>query len=368
MSDILIITDNSGKLFNKYVGPGEEHKREGVNINLIKRLFEEYGHCVKVIRVSEMDFSLDYKGHYVLYTSSEARGGVYKDYIENILLYLEKSGAYLIPSIYYFRAHHNKSFQEMMRKRFSETDLKCPRSIIIDDFDSLYDHLNSINYPVVLKMSKGSGSEGVVKVAGKKELLSYAKKMMLIRYRDYHDIKRFWTNSIKVVWLLKEGIKKILGLPTTFLQKDTIYCNSIIIQDFIKNLSGDYKILFFENHYYVLYRENRKDDFRASGSGRFIFPESVEEIEDILDFAEKATAEIAMPCISMDIARSEEGCVLIEYQCVYFGNYTMQYSKWYYARERGIWKQHEAEYEIEEEYCRAVHQYIAKRNIAVKNA
>lgn len=360
MTDILIITDNNGKLFYKYTGSKGEHRRDGANLALIKALLEQYGHSVEIMRISDIDFSLDYKGKHILYTSSETRGGLYKEYIEDVLMYMEKEGADLIPSIYHFRAHHNKGFQEMIRKKFVEKKLRSPHSIVIDTYESIYNFLSVIHYPVVLKMSKGSGSDGVVKVNDEKELLTYSKKMMTVCYRDYHDPRWFGLCNLKAVWKVKESVKKIIGRPATALQKDTVFCNTLIIQDFIKDLSGDYKVLFFGNHYYVLYRENRERDFRASGSGRFIFPESVEMIKDILDLAEMTAKELGMPCISMDIARGEKGCVLIEYQCVYFGNYTMQFAEWFYVRERGEWRQCEAEYEIEEEYCRAVHWYIAK--------
>lgn len=367
MPEILIITDNKGKLFNKYIGSASEHKRSGVDVKLIIKTFEQWGYCVIVKRISDVDFSLNYKGVYVLYTSSEARGGIYKEYIENVLLYMKKDGAHLIPSIYFFRAHHNKSFQEMMRKRFSNEVLRYPNSIVIDEYDSIYSYIKAVKYPVILKMSRGSGSEGVVKVDDEKQLLAYAQKMMKAHYRDYHDPRRFQASNIKVVWRLKEGLKRIFGLPATSLQRDTVFCNTLIIQEFIENLSGDYKILFFGNHYYALYRENRKNDFRASGSGRFVFPTAVEEIADILDFAEKVALEIGMPCISMDIARSNNGCVLIEYQCVYFGNYTMQYSEWYYMRDKDEWKQCKAVYGLEEEYCRAIHQYIENGDAVYRN-
>lgn len=368
MPEIIILTDNKGKLFNKYVGSPDEHKRSGADIDVIVKSFERYGYCVIVKRIADVDFSMNYKGIYVLYTSSEARGGIYKEYIENVLLRMEKDGARLIPSIYYFRAHHNKGFQEMLRQKFSNEMLRYPHSIVIDEYDSIYDHLESIKYPVILKMSRGSGSEGVIKANDEKQLLAYAGKMMVAHYTDYHDPKYFRISNINMIWRLKEELKRILGRPATASQKDTVCCNTLVIQDFIPGLSGDFKILFFGGHYYALYRENRENDFRASGSGKFVFPKTVEEIADILDFAEKVALEIDMPCISMDIARSENGCALIEYQCVYFGNYTMQYSEWYYTRDRDGWRQCEAVSGLEEEYCRAVHQYILNHEADCENA
>ena len=59
----------------------------------------------------------------------------------------------------------------------------------------------------------------------------------------------------------------------------------IIIQDYISGLDGDYKVLIYDKKYYVLRRYNCKNDFRASGSGIFVFEENIPRA--VLDFAEK---------------------------------------------------------------------------------
>lgn len=364
MNKILIITNPAGGLFGKYIGRKEEHHREWVDVQKIKSIFIEQGYEPIVTSSSDINLNENYAGYYVIYASSETRGGFYKEHIENILLFLEMNGAILIPTLPFFRAHHNKSFQEMIRKKFADENLRYPFSMVIDEYNSIFKYLKFIQYPVILKMSRGSGSEGVVKVSNEKQLLKYAKRMMIIHYKDFHDPKRFEVSNLKIVWILKEGIKRILGLSPTPLQKDVIYCNTLVIQSFLEDLAGDYKVLFFADHYYVLYRVNRENDFRASGSGNFVFPDSIDEIEDVLNFAEKVALEIGMPCISMDIARGNNRCALIEFQCVFFGNYTMQYSERYYMHENNRWKQCESMYEIEDEYCRAINQYIiSKENI-----
>lgn len=355
---LLIITDNNGKMFNKYIGKKEEHRRGPVDLVKITKYFEKCEYNVAIVSLSEVDLSRNYKGYFVIYTSSEARGGFYKEYIEDVLLRLEKDGAVLIPSFYYFRAHHNKVFQEMLRKQFQNQMLRKPNSYTIGDYGEVKSVINKLSYPTVVKLAKGSGSSGVVLVKDSKQLCETAKEMMKIRYRDFHDAKAFLFKNNYFVWTCKEFLKRMLGKEKTNRQSDIVESNPIIIQEYIKNLKGDYKVLFFGGHYYVLYRENRDNDFRASGSGKFIFPSNLSDIAEILNYAEMVTREINMPCISMDIASNEEGCLLIEFQCVYFGNYTMQFAEWYFERDNNEWVSKRSDSCIEDEYCRAIVGYI----------
>src|SRR5690606_8893478 len=53
-------------------------------------------------------------------------------------------------------------------------------------------------------------------------------------------------------------------------------------QQFVPNLKCDYKALVFMDKVFLLKRGTRKDDFRASGSGIFSFPEPSVEL---LNFA-----------------------------------------------------------------------------------
>lgn len=90
----------------------------------------------------------------------------------------------------------------------------------------------------------------------------------------------------------------------------------LILQDFISDLSGDWKILIFGNKVACLYRKTRENDFRASGSGnfQFLFPP-----KKILDFAFKAKKLLRCSWISLDIMETKSKIYLGEYQVTHFG-------------------------------------------------
>ena len=85
----------------------------------------------------------------------------------------------------------------------------------------------------------------------------------------------------------------------------------------------------------VLQRGVRPRDFRASGSGRFAWPE--EPGDELLDFAYGLHASFGAPCSSLDIARTERGLQLLEAQFIVFGPLTLEASRWHFVRSATGW-------------------------------
>ena len=135
----------------------------------------------------------------------------------------------------------------------------------------------------------------------------------------------------------------------------------------ITGLNCDYKVLFYSGKYYVLKRKNREDDFRASGSHKFIFPQEINEILPLLNFAKIATDEIEMPMQSLDICMNDNGeCFLIEFQCVNFGPYTLQKSDRYFICDNeGNWQMVMSKSYLEKEYARSIIEYLKYRELEV---
>jgi hypothetical protein len=125
-----------------------------------------------------------------------------------------------------------------------------------------------------------------------------------------------------------------------------------ITQPFVKDLKFDYKILFFHEEAYVLKRYTKKDDFKASGSGVFLFDERISD--DILNYSYEVYKKFHHPFISLDICKDESQCYLIEFQGVSFGPSTMMKSKFKYVRNGQRWDHVLKTETIEEVYAKAV--------------
>lgn len=361
MKNLLILTDWKNYFSSKFIGDITLHRKVNIEIEIIADYLRRFFH-VELHHYHELDLTKNYKGWFVIYASSEERGLFYKGFIEDVLLKLVYDGAFLIPDFRYFRAHGNKVFQEIIRKQFKDEDLKNINSDIAGRLDELQS--DKYKYPVVLKQSSGSGSIGVRLAKNRAELKRIAAQLSYVRYND-----QFYTRYKDIVysklgWKLKTVLYNFLKRSQRMENPRGFFnTNKFIVQNYIPDLDSDYKVLYYYGKYYVLHRMNRDNDFRASGSGKFSFPEDVVGIKQILDFARKVKNEIITPMISMDIGYCTGGrCYLIEFQCIGFGAYTIQYAEWHFEEnDIGEWYRVDGKDNIEMETARAINAFIKER-------
>jgi hypothetical protein len=149
----------------------------GMDLNIIKNTFNKLGVTLNILSFSEVDFKQNYEDTYLVYQSSEDKGLLYKSFIADAILGLEERGAKLIPSYSLFHAHHNKSYQEILRQSMHIDGLVQTYSKsfgCLEEFKK-FDKSN-IEYPLVLKSSEGCRSKSVSLVNNQNELESTIKK------------------------------------------------------------------------------------------------------------------------------------------------------------------------------------------------
>ena len=285
----------------------------GMDKNLLQKYFLTFGFEVVFIPFSEViNYSNNFwENNLVIYTSSEDIGYYYKSYIEDIIYYLELSNAKLIPPFKYLKANNNKIFMELLRQQFS-TEVCNIKSKVFGCYEEVEKMSNNLSFPLVYKQSAGAMSKGVGLIASMDELEHKLKKVS----RTSNLLKELWEygRSIKYKGYIRESK----------------YRNKFIIQDYLAGLDGDYKVLVFSNKYYILKRNTRKDDFRASGSGIRNF---VKEFpQGLLEYANLCINTLKVPQVSLDIAYNGKSFFLIEFQCLYFGSYTITYSEFYWCK------------------------------------
>jgi hypothetical protein len=352
MSKFLILVDYKGNFLTSIT---DLHHYSSMDVQAICRLLEKYGHSVELHSFGELDFEKDYRNYYVLYQSAEDIGVFYKDYIEDIVYYLGMKGAVLLPGYTYLLAHHNKNFMELMRKNFKNQDLKTIRSQLFGTAQEAISHTK--DFPVVIKSAEGSGSRGVHLARDGRELEKIAKQISgVFIVNDLASLKDF------LIYKLSMGI---LHKSQTKYRKYTLYRKKFIVQNYIDGLQGDYKVVYFGGKYYPFYRENREQDFRASGSGKFYDVEDQGEI-GILDFSRQLVEEIDFPIINMDIGYDGKQYHLFEFQCIHIGPIGLQRADHWSEYSDGKWVRMAGKSNLEEEFCRSIHEYV--RKLEKKNA
>ncbi|MBP9760567.1 MAG: hypothetical protein KBD24_04385 [Candidatus Pacebacteria bacterium] len=333
---ILLLVDYRGKFYSSTkVVAGT------MDIAKIKALFEKNGYIVTIKGFADVDFrSEKYRGVYVLYQSSEDPDLRYKDYIEDVLLGLELVGAILIPSFHKFRAHHNKVFMEILRDVSGYSLLQNITSKAFGTFEDLELHINTVPIPAVIKQAQGARSQSVSLARSMGEVMYFATRMSSTP--SLINLKRW----IAGIWSGR-GYKPISN-----------HRNKFLVQSFVGGLSGDYKVVVYTDRFYFFRRENRKGDFRASGSIDFTFPDVAPD--GLLDYVEKVFVFFDVPFGSFDVAIKDGVYYLLEFQFVSFGQRALERSHVYFRKCDSRWESVVTTSDLEECFTASIVAYLNK--------
>lgn len=344
---LVMLLDYRGYFYSSAI-----HGYRGMNIDLIRGYFADQGYSLVTKKFREIDFrNDDYGGQYVLYQSSEDLDLQYKSYIEDVLLGLQAQGAILIPRFNYFRAHHNKVFMEILRDLSSNPEIKNIRSKGYGTFEDFMEELASYPTEVVLKPSAGSGSRGIRLLRDESEKRKFAKE---ISKSPTPLISRGKGAVRPYVWKLRRLMKRYVD----YFPVESNHRRKFVIQTFVPDLEHDYKVLVYGRKYYALLRRNRKNDFRASGSGLLEWIH--EPPPGLLDYAKSVFNSFDVPYISIDVGFDGSQYYLLEFQFVMFGPLTLERSSFYFVKENAKWTVVEERPILEREFARSVVEYVEK--------
>ncbi len=337
---ILILTDYRGQFWLK-----SAHKEANFDLELLRSSFAELGCDVQIQSFSEVAFDgRSYENTFVVYQSTQDDRLLYKSYIEDVLLGLKLAGATLIPDFHLFRAHHNKVFMEILRHVSSLDQIKNMWSKWFGTYEEYASRLNELqDTPVVFKLADGDQSKRVRLLKNPRDKLLIPRRLSAT-FSPYH-------------WAVNR-IKPFLRSTYPSYQGKSDHRRKFIIQEFVSGLEGDFKVLVFDGKYYALRRTNRKNDFRASGSGHFAFDRGLPE--GLLDFARKVFEYWDVPFISLDVASKGGEFYLLEFQFVHFGCYTLEKSDFYFVRGDDGWRAVDGRSVLEKEFARSVVSHVQR--------
>lgn len=298
-----------------------------------KKIIDLLDSNVQMITFEDLENIKFKKEDVLIYTSSE--NPIVRQYIKNNLYFI-KDECQLVPSYDLLMSHEDKGFQEIVKKRKHIGNLEG--NYIFDLEDA------KLDLPKVLKTSEGAGSSGVFLIKEKKDVIKIKKDFFS------EDLKR---KLVKVQRKLKLN-KSQYSIYNYKYKKFNLF----VEQEFVADLQHDFKVLIFGDRYFVLQRSVRKNDFRASGSGNFKF---IDPPKEVLDYAKEINSALASPYLSLDIAQSEKGCHLIEFQATNFGPYTLLNAPNYYVFYSGKWDQEKNCKDLESNYAYALNYYLKNK-------
>ncbi len=338
MNKIYILTDYKNIFSSKH---NATPYRSGMDKKLLEKYFKENGYEIIFLKFADINFrKMNFEDQYIIYTSSEDIGGHYKSYIEDIIYGLYLQNAKLIPEYKYLKAHNNKVFMEILRDLTINDDLNFIHSHYFGTIEELKNNLYNITFPAVIKSATGAMSRGVYLSKNKKELIKKAKKISRSTY------------LFDELWDIGRAIKHKGYI------KESKYRNKFIVQNFIPGLENDWKILIYGDKYYILYRGVRDNDFRASGSGKFIFKEDIPN--GILDFAKLIFDILNVPNLSIDVAFDGNNFYLLEFQAIHYGTTTIVKSPFYFNKINNNWEIIKENSVLEKIYVESIVNFINK--------
>lgn len=310
---------------------------KSIDVSLLVSLMHGYGFESEIVDIQDVQNALvNEEARYIVGSHQNTN---IKKYINDVLtIKFEGYKDCLVPSLRNVLAHENKGIQALIMKEF-------PEIFVQQDYFYRDEGIN-VTAPKVLKRTYGAGSFGVALINNDEDYICKKRKMFL-GDTTFNDIK----------FIISEWAKKTI-FRSRLSKEHTLYFkkyNPFVLQEFIPNLTGDYKVLVFGSKYYLLRRQVRDNDFRASGSGKFMFEEANGKL---LSFAMRVKEVLNTPYASLDIIERENGYGCIEFQCLHFGPYTQLNAEYYYELKGGEWVKYKNEYSLEQVYAESLAEFL----------
>ena len=312
-----------------------------IDTEKLAKYLELKKHTISTVDIQDLQSEeIDTQAYYIVGSHQNPDIKKYIDDTLNIVFY-GKNEKLLIPNKYNILAHENKGVQALLAKKIGAEYFPHQEYFI---------RPVGISKTVVAKKTDGAGSSGVELVNNNEALIQVLKKFS--RYDLNLNYLMFALKSLIKKHFLKNKYSESFN---TYHKKYTRYC----LQEFYSGLTCDYKVLAFGSTLYVLQRDVRSGSFKASGSGKFTYPNAESEL---LDFCDTLRKKIETPYVSLDIVKLKDGSFkCIEFQCVHFGPYTqMNAKKKYVKSEHGVWLTEENNLSLEEVYAQALDEYLTK--------
>lgn len=164
-------------------------------------------------------------------------------------------------------------------------NIPIPETRVFFDWQETKEYLKDINYPVVFKYESGAGSSNVSIIKNKKE------------------------GSKEIDRAFNKGVNNFIGKKAAK--------NHLIIQEFQKNNSGDYRLVCYGDEILGFFRSNRENEPLASGSNNFVFKEIPIEI---LDLVYNISKKFGYKVMSYDILEGNNSKWVISEISVVYGD------------------------------------------------
>lgn len=231
-------------------------------------------------------------------------------YLPGMLDALEVSGLKVFPDRNTRRGFDNKIQQYWLLRRLG---LQVPCSWIFFDEGDAVEFAREASYPLVFKLARGAGSQNVQLVSSVSEGLRLVRQMFGMGRTAFPAAARL---SRAVKMKREEGIRlrdawnltrSTLRLLRNSFSKNNREFGYILFQKLIDGNDKDYRVTVIGERAFVFFRGVPDNDFRASGSGRLLYPDPEEVDHQLIETAFAARDKLGSSTVAMDFVKDHEG-------------------------------------------------------------
>lgn len=229
---------------------------------------------------------------------------------KNILFSLEHVGIKVFPN---FKS--NWHFDDKMAEMYLLQAIGAPLvpSYLFYDKKTALTWIEKTNFPKVFKLKGGSGSRNVKLAKNKKEAIKLVKKSFGNGFSQFDRLghlkeryRKYKLGKDTISGLLK-GVYRIFA-PTLFARMAGREKGYAYFQDFLPNNKFDIRLIVIGDKAYGMKRGVREGDFRASGSGDFIY-NSIDS--EVIEIAFEVSRKLSFQAMAYDFIYDEENKPLI---------------------------------------------------------
>jgi glutathione synthase/RimK-type ligase-like ATP-grasp enzyme len=241
--------------------------------------------------------------------------GIFEDnlFAQKLLNALEVSGKIVFPN--FNTAFH---FDDKIAQKYLLESINAPlvKSYVFYDKHKALKWVENKELPIVFKLRGGAGSSNVKLIKSHNKARAIIKKSFNKGHSQFDklgylksQINKFRNNTISFKSLLKAPLRAIIGTKFSKLQpreKGYVY-----FQKFIKGNDSDFRVIIIGDKAIAIKRMVLKNDFRASGSGKFYYDVNLFDIE-IIKIAFNVSQTIKANCCAFDFVYDNATPLIVE--------------------------------------------------------
>jgi len=204
-------------------------------------------------------------------------------------------------------------------------DIPIPQTWVFWDEKDAMAFLKDAQYPLVMKLAGGAGSQNVRKIDTAAQAHHWLKKLFSAGVFALGAFGK--TRRETIDQKLRSSVKKLLGRETEYWYE--LHKNYVILQEFLPGNEFDTRVTVIGNRAFAYRRFNRANDFRASGSGNFSPAPGEIDLETVR-LAFRLASRLGTQSVAVDGLRRGEDRVV--------GEISYTYVSWMVQSAPGHWE------------------------------